>query len=139
MRISDWSSDVCSSDLPRYTSYPTAMEFADDVGADDQARALDAVESATPVSLYVHIPFCESICWYCGCNTGAAGRTQRLDDYLTALRAEIALVAKRLGGRGRSRRIAFGGGSTHAIEPVELVRLRDRRLPDRGSGVEGKG
>src|SRR3546814_13474975 len=92
MRISDWSSDVCSSDL-------------------------------TPVSLYVHIPFCESICWYCGCNTGAAGRKQRLDDYLTALRAEIALVAKRLGGRGRIRRIAFGGGSPYAIAPVEPVRL----------------
>src|SRR3546814_5831522 len=117
--------DLLAKPVPRYTSYPTAMEFADDVGADDQARALDAVESATPVSLYVHIPFCESICWYCGCNTGAAGRKQRLDDYLTALRAEIALVAKRLGGRGRMRRIAFGGGSPNAIAPVELVRLLD--------------
>ncbi|MBB5704871.1 oxygen-independent coproporphyrinogen III oxidase [Sphingopyxis panaciterrulae] len=120
--------DLLAKPVPRYTSYPTAMEFADDVGADDQARALDAVESATPVSLYVHIPFCESICWYCGCNTGAAGRKQRLDDYLTALRAEIALVAKRLGGRGRIRRIAFGGGSPNAIAPVELVRLLDLLL-----------
>src|SRR3546814_19592436 len=115
--------DLLAKPVPRYTSYPTAMEFADDVGADDQARALDAVESATPVSLYVHIPFCESICWYCGCNTGAAGRKQRLDDYLTALRAEIALVAKRLGGRGRLHRIALGGGSPNATAPVDLVRL----------------
>src|SRR3546814_11117045 len=94
--------DLLAKQVPRYTSYPTAMEFAEDVGADDYARALDAVDSATPVSLYVHIPFCENICWYCGCNTGAAGRKQRLDDYLTALRSEIALVAKRIGGRGRS-------------------------------------
>lgn len=120
--------DLLAKPVPRYTSYPTAMEFVDDVGADAYARALDAVEPATSVSLYVHIPFCESICWYCGCNTGAAGRKQRLDDYLTALRAEIALVAKRLGGRGRIRRIAFGGGSPNAIAPVELVRLLDLLL-----------
>lgn len=120
--------DLLARPVPRYTSYPTAMEFAHDVGADDYARALDAIESATPISLYVHIPFCEQICWYCGCNTGAAGRKQRLADYLTALRAEIALVAKRLGGRGRIRQIAFGGGSPNAIAPVEFVRLLDRIL-----------
>lgn len=120
--------DLLAKPVPRYTSYPTAMEFAEDVGTDDYAQALDAVEPATPISLYVHIPFCESICWYCGCNTGAAGRKQRLDDYLTALRTEITLVAKRLGGRGRVRRIAFGGGSPNAIAPVELVRLLDLLL-----------
>jgi len=120
--------DLLAKPVPRYTSYPTAMEFTEDVGADDQVRALDVVESATPVSLYVHIPFCESICWYCGCNTGAAGRKQRQGDYLMALRSEIALVARRLGGRGRIRRIAFGGGSPNAIAPVELVRLLDLLL-----------
>lgn len=120
--------DLLAKPVPRYTSYPTAMEFTDAVGTDDYARALDAIEAATPISLYVHIPFCEQICWYCGCNTGAAGRKQRLADYLVALRAEIALVAKRLGGRGRVQRIAFGGGSPNAIAPVELVRLLDRIL-----------
>src|SRR3546814_15515123 len=120
--------DLLAKQVPRYTSYPTAMEFAEDVGADDYARALDAVDSATPVSLYVHIPFCENICWYCGCNTGAAGRKQRLDDYLTALRSEIALVAKRIGGRGRIRRLASGGGSPHACAPAELAR-RPALLP----------
>lgn len=120
--------DLLAKPVPRYTSYPTAMEFDEAVGAADYGRALDAVEAATPVSLYVHIPFCESICWYCGCNTGAAGRKQRLADYLTALRAEIAIVAKRLGGRGRIQRIAFGGGSPNAIAPVEFVRLLDRIL-----------
>ncbi len=120
--------DLLAKPVPRYTSYPTAMEFTEAVGAGDYARALDAIEAATPISLYVHIPFCEQICWYCGCNTGAAGRKQRLADYLVALRAEIALVAKRLGGRGRVQRIAFGGGSPNAIAPVELVRLLDRIL-----------
>lgn len=112
--------------VPRYTSYPTAADFVDTVGVADYARGLDAVASATPLSLYVHIPYCEQICWYCGCNTGAANRRHRLTDYLTALRAEIAMVAKRLGGRGRVQHIAFGGGSPNAIAPVDFVRLLDR-------------
>ncbi len=120
--------DLLATPVPRYTSYPTAVEFSDDIGADEYAAALDRIESATPISLYVHIPFCDQICWYCGCNTGAANRTQRLGDYLTALRSEIAMVAKRIGGRARVQRIAFGGGSPNAIAPVDFVRLLDRIL-----------
>ena len=120
--------DLLATPVPRYTSYPTAVEFGEDVGADNYAAALDRIESATPVSIYVHIPFCDQICWYCGCNTGAANRAQRLSDYLTALRSEIAMVAKRIGGRARVQRIAFGGGSPNAIAPVDFVRLLDRIL-----------
>ncbi len=120
--------DLLATPVPRYTSYPTAVEFGADVGADDYAAALDRIASATPISLYVHIPFCEQICWYCGCNTGAANRTQRLTDYLTALRSEIAMVARRVGGRARVQRIAFGGGSPNAIAPIDFVRLLDRIL-----------
>ncbi|MFN3819014.1 oxygen-independent coproporphyrinogen III oxidase [Blastomonas sp.] len=118
--------DLLGKPVPRYTSYPTAADFVEGVGAEHYGRALDAMECATPLSLYVHIPYCDQICWYCGCNTGAANRKHRLTDYLTALRAEIAMVAKRLGGRGRVRHIAFGGGSPNAIAPVEFVRLLDR-------------
>ncbi|HMP44310.1 MAG TPA: radical SAM protein, partial [Sphingopyxis sp.] len=120
--------DLLARPVPRYTSYPTAVEFHEGVGEADYARALDAVESATPVSLYIHIPYCEQICWYCGCNTGAANRKQRLTDYLAALRAEITAVARRLGGRARVGRIAFGGGSPNAIAPVDFVRLLDTIL-----------
>jgi oxygen-independent coproporphyrinogen-3 oxidase len=118
--------DLLAMPVPRYTSYPTAADFVDEVGEGHYARALDGMESATPLSLYVHIPYCEQICWYCGCNTGAANRKHRLTDYLTALRGEIAMVAKRLGGRGRVQHIAFGGGSPNAIAPVDFVRLLDR-------------
>lgn len=118
--------DLLSRPVPRYTSYPTAADFGEAVGAAEYMRALDGVESGTPLSVYIHIPYCEQICWYCGCNTGAATRKHRLTDYLTALRAEIALVARRLGGRGRVQHIAFGGGSPNAIAPVEFVRLLDR-------------
>lgn len=118
--------DLLARPVPRYTSYPPATQFTDKVNAGAQAEALNSVVSGTPISLYAHIPYCQSICWYCGCNTGAAGRTQRLHAYLEALEAEMAMVAKMLGGRGKLQRIAFGGGSPNAIEPVAFVRLVDR-------------
>lgn len=120
--------------VPRYTSYPPATAFDARVGAEAQARALNAVAAGTPLSLYVHIPYCQQICWYCGCNTGVAGRAQRLAAYLGALEGEIALVAKLLGGRSKLHRIAFGGGSPNSIDPVDFVRLVDRLVTMFGSG-----
>lgn len=114
--------------VPRYTSYPTAAEFDERVGRLDQVAALQRVGGDTPVSLYVHIPYCRDICWYCGCNTGAANRSARLANYLEGLTQEIGLVAARLGGRGRVGRIAFGGGSPNALPPVSFVRLLDRLI-----------
>lgn len=121
--------------VPRYTSYPPATAFREDVGATDQARALNGVAAGTPLSLYLHIPYCQQICWYCGCNTGAAGKAHRLAAYLTALEAEISLVAKMLGGRGKLHRIAFGGGSPNAIAPIDFVRIVDRLVTIFGAGA----
>lgn len=115
--------DLLARAVPRYTSYPTAAEFGDTVDALDMATALDGVGSEEAVSLYLHIPYCREICWYCGCNTGAANRSARLSAYLDRLREEIALIADRLGGRGRVGRIAFGGGSPNAISPAAFVQL----------------
>lgn len=120
--------DLLTGNVPRYTSYPTAVEFHAGVGGTELLTALNDIGSDDPVSLYVHIPYCHQICWYCGCNTGAAGKAQRLTSYLSALEAEIALIAGKLGGLGRVRNIAFGGGSPNAIAPVEFVRLVDRIL-----------
>lgn len=118
--------DLLATPVPRYTSYPTAAEFSDDVGAAEMGAALGRVEAETELSLYLHIPFCREICWYCGCNTGAANRSARLDAYLARLSDEIELVAWRLGGRGRVGRIAFGGGSPNAIAPAAFTRLVDQ-------------
>ncbi len=120
--------DLLSRPVPRYTSYPTAAEFTPEVGAAQLGEALDAIKPDQPLSLYVHIPFCQEICWYCGCNTGRANRAQRLGSYLDALSAEIHMVAKRLGGRGRVGRIAFGGGSPNAVSPVAFARLVDELI-----------
>lgn len=116
--------------VPRYTSFPTAAEFHEGVDSAAYERALAALPPGTAVSLYLHIPYCREICWYCGCNTGAANRTARLHAYLDALTAEIDLLAARVGDRVKVARVAFGGGSPNAIAPAALealvARLRAR-------------
>ncbi|HCF24095.1 MULTISPECIES: oxygen-independent coproporphyrinogen III oxidase [unclassified Novosphingobium] len=115
--------DLLETPVPRYTSFPTAAEFGPGVSAADYAAALET--SRGEVSLYLHVPFCEQICWYCGCNTGKANKTQRLASYLDALHREIAITGVRLDREVRVRRIAFGGGSPNAISPTDFVRLID--------------
>lgn len=118
--------ELLATPVPRYTSFPTAAEFGDDVSGADLAQALDAVGEDEAVSLYLHIPYCRELCWYCGCNTGAANRTARVDAYLHRLGEEIDRVADRLGGRGRIGRIAIGGGSPNAIAPEQFEALMAR-------------
>lgn len=120
--------DLLTRAVPRYTSYPTAADFHEGVGPADFSGSLERIGTADALSLYVHIPFCREICSYCGCNTGRANRHQRLNAYLDALHAEIDLVAEALRGRGQVGRIAFGGGSPNAIEPLAFVRLVDHLL-----------
>ena len=114
--------DLLSIPVPRYTSYPTAAEFA----PISTARHADELANAEgDVSLYVHIPFCERICFYCGCNTGKAGKRQRLESYLSALVSEIEHVAFILPVDTRIRRITFGGGSPNALQPDQFLHLVD--------------
>lgn len=122
-RIWPFYPKLLSKPVPRYTSYPTAAEFTADFAGEALAEALDEVGEAEPISLYLHIPYCREICWYCGCNTGAANRGARLAGYLAALHDEIELVGARLGGRGRVRRVAFGGGSPNAVAPEQFEAL----------------
>lgn len=115
--------DLLTKPVPRYTSFPTAAEFTAEVGAAQQLAALERVTG--DVSVYVHVPFCQEICWYCGCNTGRANKNARLTSYLDALHREIALVGAQLPEGTRVRRIAFGGGSPNALSPLDFVRLVD--------------
>ncbi|MFN7157250.1 MAG: oxygen-independent coproporphyrinogen III oxidase [Erythrobacter cryptus] len=108
--------------VPRYTSYPTAADFGP-LAPGSIERAIARADG--DISLYLHIPFCEAICHYCGCNTGAAGRRARVESYLAALHQELATLASLLPAGARVRRIAFGGGSPNAILPVELIALVD--------------
>ncbi|MBT6116601.1 MAG: oxygen-independent coproporphyrinogen III oxidase [Rhodospirillaceae bacterium] len=97
--------------VPRYTSYPTAPHFKPSVGAETYARWLAELDSGLPLSLYVHVPFCRELCWFCGCQTGVARKDGPLDAYGARLIEEIAAVAERLSGRFRVRHVHFGGGT----------------------------
>lgn len=114
--------DLLETAVPRYTSYPTAADFGA-IPANALNEQIEQVEG--DISLYLHIPFCEKICHYCGCNTGAANRRQRVESYLAALHSEIETVAALLPRETPVRRIAFGGGSPNAIEPREFIDLVD--------------
>ncbi|WP_404366685.1 oxygen-independent coproporphyrinogen III oxidase [Sphingomonas sp. MMS24-J45] len=115
--------DLLAQPVPRYTSFPTAAEFTGTVGPPQLAQALATVGQDEAISLYLHIPYCRELCWYCGCNTGAANRTQRVQAYLLRLIEEITLVGKTLEGRGRVKRIAWGGGSPNALAPEDFDTL----------------
>ena len=113
--------DLAARSVPRYTSYPTAAEFTETVGAAEHRAALDALRPSDRISLYLHIPYCHEICWYCGCNTGAVGRASRLDAYVDALVAEIDMVAER--AKGSVSHVHFGGGSPNALSPEQFERV----------------
>jgi oxygen-independent coproporphyrinogen-3 oxidase len=104
---------------PRYTSYPTVPVWAEDW--DGHERALARVQG--PLSLYVHIPFCSSLCSYCGCNVIITRDWTRVDRYLAALLDEIELVAARLGKRHRVTRVHLGGGTPTFLDEPRLAAL----------------
>lgn len=112
--------DLLEVPVPRYTSYPTAADF----GPLEPFALERAIEqTSADISLYLHIPFCEEICFYCGCNTSRSGKRERVESYLAALHHEIETVARLLPQSARVRRVAFGGGSPNAILPTEFLEL----------------
>ncbi|MGR3585523.1 MAG: coproporphyrinogen III oxidase, partial [Pseudooceanicola nanhaiensis] len=78
--------------VPRYTSYPTAPIFSPDVGAAHQAEALAALDPDEPVSVYLHIPFCERLCWFCACRTQGTKTLSPVESYIGTLEQELALL-----------------------------------------------
>jgi len=105
---------------PRYTSYPTAVQFGPQVDAETYRGWLGALPTDQSVSLYAHIPFCSRLCWYCGCNTRAVTRHQPVGEYVELLLQEIASLRAALPGRLMARHIHFGGGSPNMLTLEEL-------------------
>lgn len=108
---------------PRYTSYPTAPNFAPAVGAAFQAERLAAVDPAVPVSVYLHVPFCERLCWFCACHTQGTKTLAPVEAYVGTLEAELALVAARLPQGVRMGRLHWGGGTPTILPPALIRRL----------------
>ncbi|MEO8431628.1 MAG: oxygen-independent coproporphyrinogen III oxidase [Acidobacteriota bacterium] len=131
---------------PRYTSYPTAPVWTEDFGAAQYDEALVASGRAAqraPLSLYLHLPFCEKLCYFCGCTVVITGAEHRLEDpYLAALEREIDWVAERAGEGREVVQLHLGGGTPTYFAPERLERLvgrlrdRFRFSPDAEIGVE---
>ncbi|MEQ1713331.1 MAG: oxygen-independent coproporphyrinogen III oxidase, partial [Hyphomicrobium sp.] len=109
--------------LPRYTSYPTANHFSPAVDAASYADWLADLPTASALSLYLHIPYCRELCWYCGCSTKAVRRYEPVASYLELLRREAIAVARRLPRDHRVTHIHWGGGSPDILEPSDIIRL----------------
>jgi hypothetical protein len=103
--------------LPRYTSYPTAPHFSSAVGPDTYAEWLKGIPIHANASLYLHVPFCRSMCWYRGCHTSVARREEPIAVYAGALRCEIDLVSSQADRRIQVDHIHFGGGTPTIMSP----------------------
>jgi oxygen-independent coproporphyrinogen-3 oxidase len=109
--------------VPRYTSYPTANHFGPGVGADAYASWLAALPPGEVLSLYLHIPFCEKLCWYCGCHTTIVSSPEPVESYLALLAREIDLVANTIGGPRAVSNIHWGGGTPTILEPIQFAAI----------------
>jgi oxygen-independent coproporphyrinogen-3 oxidase len=109
--------------VPRYTSYPSAQHFTPAVGADRYLEWLGSLPAGTGISVYLHVPFCHIMCWYCGCNTKVVARYQPAAEYLAALEAEIALVAAAAPGRLRIGHLHWGGGTPNFLAPADFAHI----------------
>ena len=111
---------------PRYTSYPTALQFSPDLTADAYAEnARHSNARGLPLSLYVHIPFCRALCYYCGCNKIVTRNAERVERYLAALFTEIELQGELFDRARPVEQLHFGGGTPTYLDTVQLARLFD--------------
>ncbi|HRD29545.1 MAG TPA: oxygen-independent coproporphyrinogen III oxidase [Caulobacter sp.] len=115
--------DRYDGNVPRYTSYPTAVEFSSIVDEDVAAAWLGQLPLDERLSVYVHIPFCKRLCWYCGCNTRAVRNRTLISDYIAFLGEELALVEKALPGRPTAGAIHLGGGTPNMLSREDLGAL----------------
>lgn len=142
-KVSDAVLEKYNRPGPRYTSYPTAPVWKDDFGPDDLEKYYAiADERATPLSLYMHLPFCESLCLFCACNVSIQKDKSVAIPYLAALKREIEHVAKHVSRARPVIQFHWGGGTPTYLSPAQLADLfaftRERFsfAPDAEIGLE---
>ena len=119
-----------SAAVPRYTSYPTAPHFHDGIDEQHYRTWLTELPADDPVSVYIHIPFCDRLCWFCGCHTKQIARYDPIPVYLKAVHKEISLLASAIGNTLRAGkplrigRLHLGGGSPSLLRQGDLLQLR---------------
>ncbi len=109
--------------VPRYTSYPTAPSFTALETPNTHKGYLGAINAKNSGSLYIHIPFCQQMCWYCGCNTKITKKYKSVESYLPYLFKEIEMIGQQVSSEFKINNIHFGGGSPGILTPQDFTRL----------------
>lgn len=111
--------------VPRYTSYPPANHFQEDFQEENALRLIDESNPGSPsnIAIYIHIPFCKKICFYCGCNTALMKQEETVAAYVETVKQEIRLVAARLDRSRKVSQIHYGGGTPNSINVRYLEEL----------------
>ncbi len=128
--------------IPRYTSYPTAPHFSVEITYNHYALWLAEQNENTAVSLYFHVPYCDTLCWFCACNTQITKNHRRIENYMEWLKVEAELVYQKLGFKPRVAKIHWGGGSPTLLEKEdwqqmdEILQKYFNVLPDAELSVE---
>ena len=123
-------SELFASRVPRYTSYPTAPHFHAGIGEMAYREWLAALPDGAPLSLYVHVPFCDTLCWFCGCNTTVVNSYSPVSGYLELLLREMEMLSSALKPGHSTTHLHFGGGSPTLLTPGDFWRL-NRHLRQR--------
>ncbi|MDK3073963.1 oxygen-independent coproporphyrinogen III oxidase [Sedimentitalea sp. JM2-8] len=111
--------------VPRYTSYPTAPHFGNDVGSDLFSSWISQVPENGTISLYIHVPFCRRLCWFCACRTQGTQSDAPVRAYLETLKAELALLKQVLPRGVTLSRLHWGGGTPTLLNPSMMTELAD--------------
>ena len=111
--------------VPRYTSYPPANHFVDPVGQRHQKEWLGLVPDGSDVSVYIHIPFCKRLCWFCACRTQGTKTLRPVDAYIELLRQEVRKVRQVLPAHIKMARLHLGGGTPTILSPETMTSLLD--------------
>ncbi|HEY6953135.1 MAG TPA: oxygen-independent coproporphyrinogen III oxidase, partial [Bacteroidota bacterium] len=130
---------------PRYTSYPTAPSFSPSFGPSEYLKAIDetnVAETETPISLYFHFPYCDTLCYFCGCTMLITHSREQIREYNEYLLREVDLIAPRVSKRRKVIQLHWGGGTPSYLTPEEIKQvgshIRDHFTydPDLEAGVE---
>lgn len=110
---------------PRYTSYPTALEFSDAYSYDEYIKKLESQDTSRPLSLYFHLPFCKNACYFCGCNVVFTSKEEKMLRYIDYLKCELSILSKHLDCKRQVIQMHFGGGTPTFFSAPQLKIIID--------------
>lgn len=108
---------------PRYTSYPTALEFSDSYEYDEYIKKLESQDSSRPLSLYFHLPFCKNACYFCGCNVVFTSKEDKMLRYMEYLKRELKILSTHLDCNRKVIQMHFGGGTPTFFSAAQLKEI----------------